>query len=347
MNVLTKFELPESFSATEPPEARGISRDQVRLLVSDGHTITHGRFADLPRFLHRGDLLVANDSATLAAAVDGRLADGRPVTVHFATELDDGTWVVEVRPAVDAAGPVPGLESGDLVHLPARTALTLLDPYPDAAPKRLWTTDARNIARLLKNHGRPITYGYVPRRWPLADYQTIFGVTPGSAEMPSAGRPFTPGVLEGLRAEGVSLARITLHTGVSSPESGEPPSPERFVVPAETALLVNSTHDADGRVIAVGTTATRALESVADTAGRVSPGTGWTHLILGPDRPARTVGGLITGWHAPGASHLLLLEAVAGAAVVGRAYQEALANRYLWHEFGDSALLLAPRRTQA
>jgi S-adenosylmethionine:tRNA ribosyltransferase-isomerase len=136
------------------------------------------------------------------------------------------------------------------------------------------------------------------------------------------------------------VAPVELHTGVSSQDVGEPPQPERFRVPATTARAVNMTRAWGNRVVAVGTTVTRALESAADELGVVRARAGWTDLVLGPARPARVVSGLITGWHAPGASHLQLLEAVAGAGLVDRAYAEAVRARYLWHEFGDSCLLL-------
>jgi S-adenosylmethionine:tRNA ribosyltransferase-isomerase len=180
----------------------------------------------------------------------------------------------------------------------------------------------------------------VARPWPLAEYQTVFAREPGSAEMPSAGRPFTAEVVTDLVTRGVTVAPIVLHTGVSSQEPGEPPQPEWFRVPAATARLVNSAHQAGGRVIAVGTTVTRALESAVGPDGSVCAQQGWTNLVLGPSRPARAVTGLVTGWHAPGASHLALLAAVAGTSLVERAYAEAVRARYRWHEFGDSCLLL-------
>jgi S-adenosylmethionine:tRNA ribosyltransferase-isomerase len=158
--------------------------------------------------------------------------------------------------------------------------------------------------------------------------------------MPSAGRPFTDAIVTDLVVRGVVVAPITLHTGVSSQEPGEPPLPERFVVPPTTARLVNAARFEGSRVVAVGTTVTRALETAADEHGFLRPMQGWTDLVLGPDRPARTVTGLVTGWHAPGASHLDLLHAVAGDDLVRTAYAEALAHRYRWHEFGDSCLLL-------
>lgn len=347
MEPQTRFELPGRLSATRPPEDRGLSRDQVRLLVSDGYGILHRRFHDLPDQLAPGDLVVVNASATLPAAVDGELPDGRAVVVHFSTALDDGTWAIEVRAAIHARGPVSWLVSGDRVRLTGSASATLLSAYPDAGEPatRLWRAaiSSPNVLRLLYQHGRPITYDYLPRQWPLKRYQTIFATHPGSAEMPSAGRPFTRTLVRSLVSRGIRVARITLHTGVSSPEAAEAPAPERYSVPQETADLVNHTRLAGGRVIATGTTVTRALETVADTRGSVRAGNGWTHLVLGPSRPVRVIDGLITGWHAPGASHLLLLEAVAGADLVSEVYEQAISQGYLWHEFGDSSLLL-PRR---
>jgi S-adenosylmethionine:tRNA ribosyltransferase-isomerase len=189
----------------------------------------------------------------------------------------------------------------------------------------------------LSEHGRPITYRYLTGDYPLEDFQTVYATVPGSAEMASAGRPFTAPLLVALMAHGVTVAPVVLHAGVSSQELHEPPLPERFEVPAATARLVQSARAAGRRVIAVGTTVVRALES-AGSGGRVRAARGWTDLMLGPQRPARVVTGLLTGLHAPEASHLLLLEAVAGPALVAAAYDEAVDRGYLWHEFGDSML---------
>jgi S-adenosylmethionine:tRNA ribosyltransferase-isomerase len=340
----TVFELPERLSAVEPPEARGVRRDQVRLLVADSHGLRHRRFAALGDLLAPGDLVVVNTSGTLPAALDGELRDGRAVAVHFSTALDDGTWAVEVRPATDAHGPVTSLVCGDTVRLTGDALATLLSAYPDPGETatRLWraTISVGDVLRLLHRRGRAITYGYLAHRWPLECYQTVFARHPGSAEMPSAGRPFTTELVTSLITRGVRIAPITLHAGVSSLEAGEAPAPERYDVPEATAELVNLTHRAGHRVIATGTTVTRALETVADASGSVTSGHGWTSLVLGPDHRARAVDGLITGWHEPGSSHLLLLEAVAGADLVRAAYQQAILTGYLWHEFGDSALLL-------
>jgi len=334
------FELPGTLEASGPPPAR----DRVRLLVAGHAGIQHARFDEFGSFLRPGDLLVVNTSATLAAAVDGRRADGRGVTVHFSTALDDGAWLVELRPPVNATGPLCDVTAGERVELPDGVLLTVLGPAdPDEVAPRLWRASVAvegGVVGFLARAGRPIRYGYVPDPYPLSEYQTVFARRPGSAEMPSAGRPFTAEIVTDLVIGGVGVAPVLLHTGVSSQEVGEAPLPEHFEVPPPTARLVNAARAAGGRIVAVGTTVTRALESAADPDGTVHARAGWTELILGPLRPARVVGGLVTGWHAPGASHLQLLQAVAGPELVGHAYAAALRHRYLWHEFGDSCLLL-------
>ena len=200
-------------------------------------------------------------------------------------------------------------------------------PNPRITGSRLWTSRLAiegDVPSYLARHGRPIRYAYVPQQWPLSSYQTVFARQPGSAEMASAARPFSAELVTSLVSSGIAIAPITLHAGVSSAEPGEPPVAEPFDVPPTTARLVNLTHQSGGRVIAVGTTVTRALESAATIDGEVRPSHGWTDLVLGPDRPVRVVDGLITGWHDAGASHLLLLEAVAGPDLVAAAYREAV-----------------------
>jgi S-adenosylmethionine:tRNA ribosyltransferase-isomerase len=264
------------------------------------------------------------------------------VPLHVSTALEDGTWVVEVRrPAND--GPDRGVEPGTALTLPGGVRVTLLGGFPDGRPSRLWRAridPAVTTTAYLARHGQPIRYGYVQGTFPLADYQNVYATEPGSAEMASAGRPFTERLLVRLLARGIPVVPLTLHTGVSSPEAHEPPYPERFSVPEVTARLVTGTRQAGRRVVAVGTTVTRALESATDDDGVTRSAAGWTDLVLGPDRPARAVTGLITGLHAPEASHLDLLAAVAGPDLVDAAYRRAVAEHYLWHEFGDSMLFL-------
>ncbi len=327
--------------ASAPPTAR----DGVRLLVARPGEVQHERFDRIGAHLSAGDLVVVNTSGTLSAAVDGTRADRRLVTVHFSTALDDGDWVVEIRPRGRASGPVGDVQPGERITMPDGIELAVGSPHP-AGQHRLWRAHVPvdgGVVAYLARAGRPIRYGYVRGRYPAAAYRTVFAREPGSAEMPSAGRPFTTQLVTDLVTRGITVAPVLLHTGVSSQDAGEPPQPERFRVSEPTARLVNMTRAWGGRVVAVGTTVTRALESAADGDGVVRAAAGWTDLVLGDEHPARVVGGLVTGWHAPGASHLHLLEAVAGSDLVEAAYAEAERADYLWHEFGDSCLLLPDR----
>lgn len=332
--------------APAPAEARGLSREDVRLLVASPAGVGHDRFRDLPDHLRPGDLVVVNDSATIPGEIDVVRTGHGPAVLHLATPLDDGSWVVEVRTAGDAARAVLDADPGERFEGGALT-VTLLDAYPregsspTGAGNRLWRARVDGpLEDHLHRHGRPIAYGYLPRRYPLSAYQTVFATRPGSAEMPSAGRPFTHGLVTRLVSQGVAIAPITLHTGVSSQEAGEAPQPERFSVPEPTARLVNAVRAGGGRVVAVGTTVTRALESAVAEDGTVVARSGWTDRVVTPAEPPRVVTGLVTGWHDPHASHLLLVEAVAGPELTQRAYEAAVAEEYLWHEFGDAALLL-------
>ena len=339
------FTLPAQLVATEPPEARGLRRDRVRMLVARRDGLDHTRFNDVSHILRAGDLVVVNTSATRPGAVDGVRAGGKKTVVHFSTPLDDGAWIVELR-ARDGSRPDLDAAAGETIDLPGGAGIRITAAHPDpsaATGSRLWralTDVPGSVEDWLTEHGRPISYGYLRGRWPLSYYQTIFAREAAGAEMPSAARPFTHTLVTEMITRGINLAPVVLHCGVSSLESGELPQAERFRVPSATAWLVNETHRAGGRVVAAGTTVTRALETVADADGAVTPGRGWTDLVLGPERPARAVDALITGWHPPRASHLLLLEAIAGPALVQEAYDAAVGEGYLWHEFGDSCLLL-------
>jgi S-adenosylmethionine:tRNA ribosyltransferase-isomerase len=337
------FELPGRLEAHEPPEARGLARDQVRLMVATRHDgrIVHARFAELPSFLRAGDLVVVNVSATLPAAVPVARGDGTRLELHLATPAPEGRddhWLVELR---RDGSPFGELRAGERLGLPDGGRVQLLAPY--AGGVRLWLARLdlpEPVERYLERHGRPIRYGYVPRDWPLAAYQNVYAIEPGSAEMPSAGRPFTAELVTALVARGILVAPLTLHAGVSSPERHERPVPERYRVPPETARLVNAVHGWGGRVVAVGTTVVRALETIARVDGTVAAAEGWTNLVVTPERGLRAVDGLLSGWHEPAASHLDLLRAAAGNELLERCYNEALANDYLWHEFGDSHLVL-------
>jgi S-adenosylmethionine:tRNA ribosyltransferase-isomerase len=334
------FEVPAACEAHEPPEARGLARDEVRLMVASRGSgrLVHGRFHELPRFLNAGDLLVLNVSAPIAAALPASRPDGTALELRLSTPTPEGRWLVELR-----LGPerFTGGSEGERISLPGGASATLLSRY--ASGRRLWLTDLRlpaSLDRYLAEHGRPIRYGYVARPAPLEAYRNVYSLEPGSVEPPSAGRPFTRELLTRLVAKGVMVAPLVLHTGVSSLESGETPYPEWYRIPEHTAQVVNAVRGWGGRVIAVGTTVVRALETVASSDGTVEAGEGWTSLVVTPETGLTSVDGLLTGWHEPRASHLELLEAAAGEELLERSYLAALEHGYLWHEFGDSQLIL-------
>jgi S-adenosylmethionine:tRNA ribosyltransferase-isomerase len=331
MTATVDFTLPAELEAQGPPEARGLSRDGVRMLVSRAAsgTVDHHRFTDLPRLLLPGDLLVVNTSRTLPAAVPA----GDDLVVHFATGLPDGSWLVEPRiPAGKSSipnGPVPPPET---IALPGGAQLTITG----RATARLWHARLSvAVVPYLLRYGGPIRYSYAGRPWPLAAYQTVFGRHPGSAEMPSAARPFSPAVVTELVTRGVTIAPVTLHCGVSSLEADEDPYPEQYDVPPATARLVGLTRRSGGRVIAVGTTVVRALESAAR-----GPQAGWTSLVVTPETRLEAADGLLTGMHEPRSSHLRLLAAFHDTGLLAACYEAAVSRGYLWHEFGDVHLML-------
>jgi S-adenosylmethionine:tRNA ribosyltransferase-isomerase len=350
-----QFERPRALQATRPPEARGLQRDEVRLLVSTPEGHAHFEFGDLDRFLRPGDLVVVNESATLPASVP---ADG--MLLNVSTQYSSRLWLVEPRLNASTPGGLH-LEPGTRVRA-GGVDVMLVARYPGL--ERLWFAEG-DLATAMTSSGRPIRYGYLDGSYPLEAYQTIFAgggrggstasaasvvrtpllVGPGSAEMPSAGRPFSQRVLAGLRARGVGIASVVLHTGVSSHEletaevEHQPLPPEPFFVPASTADAVNAAHTRGSRVIAVGTTVARALESAFDD-GHLRAARGFTRHFIHPGSGVHTFDGLITGLHDPVTSHLALLHALAGADMIRSAYDEAVREAYLWHEFGDSHLIL-------
>jgi S-adenosylmethionine:tRNA ribosyltransferase-isomerase len=335
------FELPRELEAREPAEVRGSGRDDVRLLVTrrEDDSVVHAHFRDLPRFLRAGDLAVLNTTATLPAAVSAVREDGEVIALHFSMPLPGGLVVVE--PRVGGLKPAAPQET---LTLPGEASITLLAPYHDSL--RLWFAQlstqhsAPSTSVYLARYGRPITYSYIERAFPIDAYQTVFADAPGSAEMPSAGRAFTRGMLVCLRRKGVRLAKLVLHAGVASLESHERPYEEYYEVPTRTADEVRRAKERGGRVIAVGTTVVRALESSVDRAGKVIASRGWTDLVITPERDLRIVDALLTGLHEPRATHLAMLEALAGRDHVTKAYAAALERKYLWHEFGDMHLIV-------
>ena len=365
MTTNLNFTLPPELEAPAPAEARGLTRDGVRLMVSHygDNRIEHSRFYDLAQFLQAGDLLVINTSGTLNAAIPATRADGTAMKIHLSTHLPGDLWTVEVRQIVNSepltSNSQPGQETTrpffavtahEVYRLPGEATATLLMPYNGS--KRLWLAslhlgdlggtqgNSEALVAYLNRHGSPIRYYYVAESWPIDYYQTVYANEPGSAEMPSAGRAFTAELITRLVAKGVQIAPLVLHTGVASLEEHEKPYEEYYRVSGETARLVNAARTAGRRVIAVGTTVVRALETVTDENGYTYGGTGYTNLLITPERGVRAVNGLLTGLHEPCATHMMMLSALCGREHLQHTYAAALQERYLWHEFGDLHLIL-------
>ena len=361
------FDLPPELEADAPPEARGLERDEVRLMVTylgDGRVV-HSRFRDLSDFLEAGDVLVINTSGTMNAAIKAeRALDGTAVELHLSTSLPANLWSVELRCLTGTVTePFLSATVGETLRLAGGGMATLHAPYPSKSARsegtRLWisTLDLPEpLDEYLERHGSPIRYRYVRESWPAIYYQTVYATEKGSAEMPSAGRAFTPESITRLIARGIQVAPLILHTGVASLEEDEPPYEELYRVPPETSRLVNTAHVAGRRVVAVGTTVVRALETVTDQQGVTHPGEGWTGLFVTPERVIRAGDAMLTGLHEPRSTHLAMLQALAerdpatpapnrppalaGGEHLEVAYAEALREGYLWHEFGDLHLIL-------
>lgn len=320
--------------AFEPPERRGIARDEVRLLVTNRATRAHtdASFRDLPSFLNPGDLLVVNDSATVPAALNATRASGNALTLHVATKIDRRIWTVEPRGNVLA---------GEELQLPGGGSAVLIAPVDPDRPRLwyAWFQLPTAMNEYLHAYGDPIRYGYVKQRFPLADYQTVFANVPGSAEMPSAARPFTSRVVNELVERGVQITPVTLHCGVAGFEAPEIPGTERFNVPPETAERVNCAKREGRRVIAAGTTALRALES-AVYRSTIEASSGWTDLVIDEQYRVRTADALLTGFHDAAATHQWILNAFLDRDLLASAYGEAAQRGYYQHEFGDVHLIL-------
>ena len=333
--------LPALAEAVAPPEHRGLRRDALRLLVTGGpdDPARHARVADLDEELRAGDVLVVNRSATLPSSLP---ATGG-LRVHLSTRLGADRHVVELRrERGHTSSPWFEGRPGMTLDLPDGESLVLEAAHPStpAARPRLWIARGASLPlEYLLRHGRPIQYDYTRAPWKLDAYQTVFGVEPGSAEMPSASRGFTRELVERLRERGVVFAPITLHCGVASLEAHEPPHEEYARVEQPTLDAIALANATGARVVAVGTTAMRALASARRDDGSFAPFEGLTDALLGPGDDTSYVDGLISGFHPPEASHLQLLASMVSREHLAFAYSEAAARGYLSHEFGDAHLM--------
>lgn len=342
------FDLPKELEASVPREMLGERRDESRLLVIDRASgqVGHFRFYQLDQLLRPGDLLVFNNSAVVPAALVGVRQDGRQVVVHLAPPRN-GDLVH--REAVLNCG--CRLQPGDRIVFNGGSLEAIVEgrrPTIDALHRI--TFRARNgkvTEELLSALSKPITYEYVQGEVSLAALQNVYASVPGSSEPPSAGRHFTPELLERLRAHGVEMTQLTLHTGVSSIEIEEENVEEHtmyeeeYNLPAEAAEAINRARREGRRVIAVGTTVTRTLETCAREDGMVEARHGWTDLYITPGYRFKAIDGLITGLHEAKSTRLVLLTAFVGDKdLVLQVYNEAIERGYRWHEFGDACLVL-------
>src|SRR6266567_69664 len=351
MSTPFTFVLPPELSAKEPPERRGIRRDQVRLLVIERATgkIEHTRFDKIDNYLRQNDLLVFNSSRTLPASMRGcdcSAAHGPCMEVRLAERLPDDSWLALLL--CEQGDPFGcGLREG--MQIDFAEGLNARVIARDENIPRLWklrfSALGAQLVDLIYRLGKPIRYEYVSAPWDLDYYQTVYATEPGSAEMPSAGRAFTWKLLLDLKRRGIGSAYVVLHAGLSSYLDDEldrqhPASEEEYFVNRVSARKISQTRERGGRVIAVGTTVVRALESAASENGNVTEVRGYTRLKIDRQHRLRSVNGLLTGLHEPEASHLDLLSAFLPAEQIHAAYREAIARRYLWHEFGDLNLIL-------
>jgi len=350
MNTMTlpimEFDLPLQLACPKPTEERNLRRDEVRLLVTTkAGTIEHTTFNQLPSFLQKGDVLVVNTSATIAAALPVSLPGGRQGKLHISTKLNDRKWLIEIR-EITGNKTIRWHEGEEemVFQLPLAAHVTLKHRfYKNEQWLNLWVAEFNTYQPMqawLAENARPIQYEKLDRQYPLSYYQTFFSFHPGSSEMPSAGRGFTSELIERLLKKGVILAPIILHTGVSSLEENETPYPEYMEIDPVTSSLINTAKRQDRRVIAVGTTCIRAIETAVNYEGIVIPYRGNTELFIDESYTMKAVDGLLTGFHEPRASHLNMLQSVGGFEHIDRAYHEAIKAGYYWHQFGDLHLIL-------
>jgi S-adenosylmethionine:tRNA ribosyltransferase-isomerase len=327
--------------------------DMARLLVVDPRTrsISHASISALPALLQAGDVVVVNDAATLPASLFAEAPDGSRVELRLAEAPRAATCRVvlfgegDYRLRTEERPAPPRLHVGDRLSV-AGHALEVLEV--SALSSRLVTLrfPARAEARyaLLYAAGRPIQYSHVPEPYALWDVQTAFAARPWAVEMPSAARPLRWGTLLALLRKGVHIARVTHGAGLSA--TGDPvldaalPLSESYDIPVETVRAIDTARARGKRVIAIGTSATRALEDCALRHGSLRAGEGRATLVLSATTRLRVVHGILSGIHVPGESHYALLSAFADADTLARAAQEAERAGYLRHEQGDACLVL-------
>lgn len=333
------FDLPERLIAQHPLE----QRDASRLLVLDraDGTVTHRHFRDLPEYVQPGDCMVFNNSRVIPARLMGHaVGKTTPIEVLLLTDKGDGLWECLTRPGRKTR------EGVELVFGDGLLTATVEAVQPDG--NRLIRFHYEGIfLEILDRLGTMPLPPYIKEK--LEDperYQTVYSKTPGSAAAPTAGLHFTPELLDKLRAKGVKLAFVTLHVGLGTfrPVKEDEITDhvmhsEYYIMNEETAEQINSTRASGGKIWAVGTTACRTLETIADDTGVVRPQSGWTDIFIYPGYHFKAVDHLVTNFHLPESTLMMLISAFATREMVMDAYQQAIAQEYRFFSFGDSMLL--------
>jgi len=334
------YALPEALVAQYPADRR----DESRLLtLPPSGPIRHGRFPDFVDLLEAGDALVVNDSRVFPARLLGRKPTGSPAEVLLvrpAGPEGEHVWQALVRPGGK-------LKPGRRVVVGDDLEVEILEALPSGI--RIVRLLADDPEAALERHGRIPLPPYIHRADEVLDrerYQTVYARTRGSVAAPTAGLHFTKQLLDGIEAKGVALGAVTLHVGVGTfrPVEGDDPAghdmhAERYFVSTEVADMVNRVRDAGGRVWAVGTTAVRTLETATDPGGRVRAGEGETRLFIRPPYAFRVVDGLLTNFHLPRSTLLMLVAALAGYDRTMGAYAEAVRERYRFYSYGDAMVV--------
>ncbi|MFD3449809.1 S-adenosylmethionine:tRNA ribosyltransferase-isomerase [Microbacteriaceae bacterium 4G12] len=334
------FHLPNSLHATTPPERRGIRRDYVKLMVINRHTgdVTHDSFYNLVDYLQKGDLLIVNASRTVPAVLKAQWNRGESIVaeeleIKLAHRKGEATWEVWIANE--------DVKEEDVFRFTPHLYATVMDTH-NRSPFVLlqFSHTGTELFHDIYSLGEPVRYEYIEQPWDLDYYQTVYATVPGSVEMPSAGRAFSWELLFKLQKKGVRIEYVLLHTGLSYLDDKWKQAPtdnyEEYTISSDTLDRILQTRATGGKVIAVGTTVVRAIE----TAVAQQSLSGWTNLYIDANYQLEAVDGLITGLHEPEASHLDMLSAFVDADRLSKAYREAITKEYLWHEFGDVNLII-------
>ncbi len=335
------YELPPELIAQHPPAERGQSR--LLVIPRDAGPLEHRRFEDLPEYLRPGDCLVLNDTKVLPARLVGRRASGGQVELLLLRPVGEGLWEALGKPA-------RRLRAGERLKFGPELAAQIVAVGGEGL-RTVRLEHEGDLLPVLERVGQMPLPPYIRRDHPEADdasrYQTVYAERPGAVAAPTAGLHFTEGLLQRIAEQGVSMARLTLHVGLGT---FRPISVERleehvmhaewYRVHPEAADAINAARAAGGRIVAVGTTVVRTLESVADEAGVVHPGEGSTNLFITPGFRFRVVDALLTNFHLPRSTLLVLVSAFAGRERILAAYQEAIAARYRFYSYGDATLVI-------